>query len=115
VLSREPPGAFSAADVERYDSVMRTAQGARVTTAMYRTFLLRELPALARGRYSDSHLSVPTRSVVGDRDPLVRGADLGGYEPHASDMTVERVPEAGHFLPEERPELVAARIEELFG
>jgi pimeloyl-ACP methyl ester carboxylesterase len=115
ILAREPSGAFSPTDVELYDSVMRTAQGARVTTAMYRTFLLRELPSLARGRYSDAHLSVPTRSVLGARDPLIRGADLGGYEAHATDMTVERVPDAGHFLPEERPELVVARIEELFG
>lgn len=114
ILSREPADAFSPADVELYDSVMRTEQGARVTNAMYRTFLLRELPSVMRGRYSDAHLSVPTRLIVGERDPIVRGADLGGYEPHASDMTVERVPGAGHFLPEERPDVVAARIGDLF-
>jgi pimeloyl-ACP methyl ester carboxylesterase len=115
LLSREPADAFSPADVEAYDAVMRTDRGARVTIAMYRTFLLRELPAVARGRYSDARLTVPTRAILGDRDPLIRGADLGGYESHATDMTVERVPDAGHFLPEERPDLVTARIQELFG
>jgi pimeloyl-ACP methyl ester carboxylesterase len=115
ILAREPAHAFSAADVQAYDAVLRSDQGVRVTVAMYRTFLLRELPAIARGRYSDAHLGVPTRSILGDRDILVRGADLGGYEDHADDMTVERVPEAGHFLPEERPELVVERIVELFG
>jgi pimeloyl-ACP methyl ester carboxylesterase len=115
LLSRQPAGAFSAADVQLYDAIMRTDRGARVTIAMYRTFLLRELPAVARGRYADARLSVPTRAVVGDRDPLVRGADLRGHESHATDMTLERVLDAGHFLPEERPELVAARIGELFG
>ncbi|HVE68817.1 MAG TPA: alpha/beta fold hydrolase [Solirubrobacteraceae bacterium] len=86
----------------------------RITEEMYRTFLLREAPALATGRYADARLTVPTRLVVGDDDPIVRGADLRGYEPHADDMTVERVPGAGHFLPEERPGLVAARIREQF-
>jgi pimeloyl-ACP methyl ester carboxylesterase len=29
-------------------------------------------------------------------------------------MTVERVPGAGHFLPEERPGLMAERVREFF-
>jgi pimeloyl-ACP methyl ester carboxylesterase len=28
-------------------------------------------------------------------------------------MTVERIPDARHFLPEERPELIASRVREL--
>lgn len=86
----------------------------RVTEEMYRTFLLREAPAIATGRYADARLTVPTRLLVGEDDPIVRGADLRGHEEHADDMTVERVPGAGHFLPEERPGLVAERIRELF-
>ncbi len=86
-----------------------------VTEAMYRTFLLRELPGLATGRYADARLTVPTRLVVGERDPVMRAADLRGYEAHAEHMTVERIPGAGHFLPEERPELIAERIARLAG
>ena len=109
-----PTGTFSEADLEIYDGVMRSPDGARTTVAMYRTFLMRELPALAAGRYAGERLSVPTRLVVGDRDLIVRGADLRGFESHADDMTVERVPRAGHFLPEERPELVSERAESFF-
>jgi pimeloyl-ACP methyl ester carboxylesterase len=86
----------------------------RVTEAMYRTFLLRELPGIATGRYAHARLTVPTRLVVGEGDPIVRGADLRGFEDHADDMTVERVADAGHFLPEERPDVVAERARELF-
>jgi pimeloyl-ACP methyl ester carboxylesterase len=109
-----PAGTFSDDEVELYDRCMRTPDGARVTTSMYRTFLLREFPALAAGRYAPGRLTLPTRLVVGEKDPIVRGADLEGYETHATDMSVERVPDAGHFLPDERPELVADRARSLF-
>jgi pimeloyl-ACP methyl ester carboxylesterase len=110
-----PDGTFEPADLELYDAVLRSDQGARVTQAMYRTFVTRELPAIARGRYAHARVNLPVRMVVGERDLLVRGADLRGYEDHAPDMTVERVPDAGHFLPEERPDLVADRALALFG
>ena len=51
--------------------------------------------------------------MVGDRDPIVQGADLLGHERNAPDMIVEWVPGAAHFLPEERPDLVVERIREL--
>lgn len=106
-----PQATFSEEEAEVYDAPLSAPEGARVTVALYRTFLLRELPGLiARGE--DRRLEVRTRLVVGERDPIVSGADLLGHEGHARDMAVEWVPGAGHFLPEERPELVAVRIEE---
>jgi pimeloyl-ACP methyl ester carboxylesterase len=33
---------------------------------------------------------------------------LAGYEKHADDMRVEFVPDCGHFIADERPDLVAA-------
>jgi pimeloyl-ACP methyl ester carboxylesterase len=57
---------------------------------------------------------MPTRLLVGEHDPIAAGADLRGYEAHAEDMEAERMPGAGYFLPDERPELVAARARTLF-
>jgi pimeloyl-ACP methyl ester carboxylesterase len=34
-------------------------------------------------------------------------AALGGYELYADSLRIELVTDAGHFLPEERPQLVA--------
>jgi pimeloyl-ACP methyl ester carboxylesterase len=108
-------GTFDATDLELYDAIIRTDDGVRVTQAMYRTFVTREAPGLARGGYSHARVHLPVRVVLGERDILVRGADLGGYHANVSDMTVETVPGAGHFLPEEVPELVVERTSELFG
>jgi pimeloyl-ACP methyl ester carboxylesterase len=81
---------------------------------MYRTFLLHEVLPLVRGRYAQSRLEIPARLVVGDGDLIVRGADLLGYEANAPLLEVERLPGARHFIPEERPELVADRAQSLF-
>jgi pimeloyl-ACP methyl ester carboxylesterase len=40
---------------------------------------------------------------------------LEGADEDADDVRVEIVPECGHFVPEEHPELVARRARELFG
>ena len=40
---------------------------------------------------------------------------LGGYEDHADDLTIEVVPNASHFIPEEQPADVAAHALELIG
>jgi pimeloyl-ACP methyl ester carboxylesterase len=108
------PGTFEPGDLAVYEATMGSGRGARATVAMYRSFLLRELVPIARGRYADERLDVPTRLLVGDDDLIIRGADLRGHERNAPRLEIERVPGAGHFLPEERPELVAGRARELF-
>jgi pimeloyl-ACP methyl ester carboxylesterase len=39
---------------------------------------------------------------------------LAGYEKHADDMEVEFVPDCGHFIADERPDLVADRARSFF-
>lgn len=103
---------FTPEEAEVYNATLSSDDGARATVALYRTFLLRELPAVLTGLQNQA-LEIRARLIVGDRDPIVRGADLRGFEAHAAAMEVEWVPGAGHFLPEERPELVAERIKEI--
>ncbi|MEJ7876537.1 MAG: alpha/beta hydrolase, partial [Solirubrobacterales bacterium] len=88
-------------------------EGARTTVALYRTFLLRELPGNQIGKAMVDPFPIRTRLLMGERDPIAKGADLEGYESHAPEMTLEWVPGAGHFLPEEEPELVARQAQEL--
>jgi pimeloyl-ACP methyl ester carboxylesterase len=92
-----------------FADVLREPARTEATSRLYRTFLLRELPAIARGAYAPERLTVPARLVVGRSDPVITATSLDGFEAHADDMTVELV-DGGHFLPEERPDAVAARI-----
>jgi len=87
---------------------------AEASSLLYRTFLTRELPALARGRYADARLRVPTLLLSGADDPVLRPAMLAGLDEQADAMRVEIIPRCGHFLPEERPDVVIAAARELF-
>jgi len=104
-MLRAPRGAFSDEDLRAFAGVLAQPARARASVLLYRTFLLREAVAGTRGR-----LRVPARLVVGERDPVVRPSLLAGRESHADDLTVELVPDCGHWIPAERPDLVAERV-----
>lgn len=98
-------GEWGDGEVELYEELMRRPGYTSATMQYYRTFLLREMLPLARGQFTDRHLSVPTRLVTGTRDRITRDMDEG-YREHTDDMEVVRVDGAGHWLPEEKPQAV---------
>ena len=85
---------------------------ARAAVQMYRVFNLREAPPIMRGRYGRQRLEVPTRLLFGTDDRALRPEVLAGYREHAEDMEVELAPRCGHFIADERPDLVAERARE---
>ena len=100
-----------AAFAERFTEPAR----ARAAVQTYRVFNLHEVWPILRGRYADARLQVPTLMVFGEDDQALRPSLLAGYQRHAEDMRVELVPGCGHFIADERPELVAARALSFFG
>jgi pimeloyl-ACP methyl ester carboxylesterase len=80
---------------------------ARAGVQLYRTFNLRELLPLVRGRYDSTRLKVPTLLLFGSDDFAMTPGQLDGYERHADNMRVELVPGCGHFIADERPDVVA--------
>jgi pimeloyl-ACP methyl ester carboxylesterase len=87
----------------------REPERAEATVQIYRTFLLREMPGIARGRYADERLRVPTLYLHGEHDPVI---DPENFEPvvhHADDFRIEIVPGAGHFVLDEAPREVLER------
>ena len=97
-----------------YEEGMRSPEGARASHRLYRSFLLSEFPRGLIGRqFADGRFAMPARLLIGEHDPL--GAHLvKGFERHGADAEWEIVPGAGHFLPEERPAVVAERAKALF-
>lgn len=87
---------------------------ARAAVQMYRVFNLREIVPVLRGRYSDKRLTVPTRMLFGTDDAAIHTDLLAGYEDHADEMAIEFVPGCGHFIADERPDLVAERARAFF-
>jgi pimeloyl-ACP methyl ester carboxylesterase len=103
---------------EELDCYARSFQSrghALASSHVYRSFLVRELPRLKKGHYRSQRLTVPTRVLAGEADPVIKADILAGYEPYADDMSVEILAGCGHFVAEEKPEIVIERARELFG
>jgi pimeloyl-ACP methyl ester carboxylesterase len=56
------------------------------------------------------HVKVPTLVVWGMRDQALLPVQLEGLDDLVDDLRIVRVPDAGHFVPWERPEPVVAAI-----
>jgi pimeloyl-ACP methyl ester carboxylesterase len=99
---------------ESIDYAARLARpgSGRATQLLYRSYL-RSVAGAVRGEPAP-RLTVPTRLLFGTNDRFLSTEVVKGHEGHADDMTVELVEDSGHFIPEEKPELVAQRALELF-
>ena len=106
--------AWDGATLHAFSDTFTEPARAMAAVQMYRVFNLREAPAIMRGRYAQARLQVPTRMLFGTDDAALRPELLAGYERHADDMEVELVEGCGHFIADERPELVAERAREFF-
>jgi pimeloyl-ACP methyl ester carboxylesterase len=107
--------AFSDDELDAFTEPLREPARANATVQLYRTFLLREFSKIARGAYAGKRLTTPTLLLFGTQDFAISPAFLRGYEPYVEDFTLELVPDAGHFIEEEKPQLVTERALEFFG
>ena len=99
---------MSEADVEVFLERLRLPEQAAASSALYRQFLVRE----ARQQFGaggDARLPMPVKIVFGARDPALRPSMLTGLP-----YDIEIVPDASHFVVDERPELVADRALSFF-
>ncbi len=117
VLQRgsHPDMRWTEEELDCYAQSFRSRDHARASSRVYRSFLTRELPRLKKGYYRSQRLTVPTRILAGEADPVIRADILAGFEPYADDMSVEVLSGCGHFVPEEKPDIVVERAQQLFG
>jgi pimeloyl-ACP methyl ester carboxylesterase len=102
--------AWTPDDLRAFTAVLAEPARARASASLYRTFLTREVARTPRQR-----LRVPARIMLGARDPAIPVVLLDGADVDADHVSVEIVPECGHFVAEEHPARVAQRARELFG
>ena len=115
ILSRGNFGdPFTAEEIDAYVDSFRERSRALAVSHLYR-YYQRAFREGLTGRWRDQRLTVPTRIVFGERDRYVSPKLLPGYEPYADDLEVELVPDSGHFIVEEKPDLVVARLRSFFG
>lgn len=108
-----PDDAIDERAAEVYAAPLREPARARATQLLYRSYVRSALAMSTGGPYEELRLTLPTRLLLGRDDQAIPDVLVRGFEPHADDMTVELV-DAGHFLPEERPDLVTRHARELF-
>ena len=60
-------------------------------------------------------MTVPSHFLFGEQDHYVPRHATAGYEANSDGGVLEFVPDSGHFIQEDKPELVTARALELFG
>jgi pimeloyl-ACP methyl ester carboxylesterase len=99
-----PDARWTDAELDVYADVLRAPARAEASSACYRTFLTRELPASLRAGDRSEELRVPSLLLMGGRSALRFVLDP---KPQAN-LEVRTIPRAGHFLPEEAPEDVLA-------
>jgi pimeloyl-ACP methyl ester carboxylesterase len=97
-----PAMRWSDDELDVYARVLRDPRRANASSACYRSFLTRELPASLLGGHKPDALDVPALLVMGANSPIRRVLD----PLPCRNLRVERISGAGHFLPEEAPERV---------
>jgi pimeloyl-ACP methyl ester carboxylesterase len=101
-------GTFSDEELEIYRRSYRDPARAGAVSGLYR-YYLRSFANGLRGRWRSRQLSVPTLLMFGLHDLYITEKGLPGYEHNAPEMQLEVVHDAGHFLVDEKPDLVARR------
>ena len=109
------PEAWTPEEREIFLGQFREPARTRASVQYYRSFQLREIPELIRGRYRGKRLIVPTRILFGTDDRVMDARALDASSRRADAMDYELVDGAGHFIADERPDLVLDRALAFFG
>ncbi|NUS13251.1 MAG: alpha/beta hydrolase [Streptomyces sp.] len=108
------PGAWEADAMDEFVRAAGERGRARAGEAMHRAYALRDIPRLVLGRNKKLRLTVPTLILAGERDAVLPPSVFTPAGRYADDLTVEVVPGCGHFVHEERPDVVLRAARGLF-
>jgi pimeloyl-ACP methyl ester carboxylesterase len=107
------PSAWASEELEEFTASVRSRHNAHAGRALHWQYVLRDIPALATGRFNREHLTVPTTILYGLDDFALAPEMLAGGSAHADDLDIRNVP-GGHYLPNDNPTAVAETIRARF-
>jgi pimeloyl-ACP methyl ester carboxylesterase len=103
------PSSMSEEEIHWFADRFRDPVCARTATDTYRTFLLREVPERTR-KPETRRSTVPTLCLFGVDDTVIHVSLAAPETANAEDYQLERVEGCGHFLADERPDLLRERL-----
>ncbi len=106
---------WSESDTDLFVAQLQQPARAHAGSALYRGFIMPEARRIVAGAYRGTRLSTPTRVLYGAEDPIISPELVGGYEPYADDLAQEVIDGAGHFIADQRPDVVVDRALRFFG
>ena len=107
---------FPDADASLYADQFRDSARAAAASRLYRYYLqLVAQAVLPRHLFAGQRLSAPTRLLFGADDFYIPLALLEEVEAHGDDLTLDVISGCSHWMPEERPDLIAEQARALFG
>ncbi len=109
-----PATVFSPQEREAFLGQFAAPDRAWATVQYYRSFQLREIGPLLAGRYRRREYRVPTLLLFGEDDAAQDPRNLRGTDEAVPSFRYELIKACGHFIVDERPELVAERALEFF-
>jgi pimeloyl-ACP methyl ester carboxylesterase len=102
---------FTDDEIQLYVDSFREPPRAEAIVNLYR-YYQRAVREGVSGHWRHERLTAPTLLLFGARDRYISTKLLPGYEPFTDDMRVELVPDSGHFIVDEKPDLVIDRTRE---
>jgi pimeloyl-ACP methyl ester carboxylesterase len=106
---------FADEDTGLYADQCRDPARAAAASRLYRYYLQTARVVLLRRAYAGQRLEAPTRLLFGADDFYIPLALLQDIEAHGDELALEIVRGCSHWMPEERPDLIADRALALFG
>jgi len=107
---------FPDADASLYADQFRDSARAAAASRLYRYYLqLVAQAVLQRHLFAGQRLSAPTRLLLGADDFYIPLELLEEVEAHGDDLTLDVISGCSHWMPEERPDLIAEQARALFG
>jgi pimeloyl-ACP methyl ester carboxylesterase len=106
---------FCDEDATLYAEQFRDPARAAASSRLYRHYLHTAREVLLRRAFEGRRLGAPARRLFGADDFYIPLAILEGVEAQGDALTLDIVRGCSHWMPEERPDLIADQARALFG